>query len=315
MDIQSEIDYEDMLALWFDLESGLSVILGSPDNSQEFANRVVQYDRWMQSLMQHDVDGSLYLLFQMAGNSPVGYSASHALICAVLAHMVCAELSITGAERDSLVRAALTMNLGMTALQDTLAAQAEPPSPEQREFVRKHSELSAQKLSLLGVRDSLWLDIVVQHHFEFAVQDDIYTLPAVGRLARILKAIDRFAAMISPRRSRQGRTAVESARTMMISGAAKFNAIGHALVRAVGVYPPGTFVRLTSGELAVVLRRTGPNGYPDVAIVSTPGGDPIATPRLHQTKHKPQIHAALAASMVRARLNHYQLLRLSATPT
>ena len=44
---QSEFVYEDLLSLWSDLESGLGVILGSPDSTQEFAHRVLQYDRWM----------------------------------------------------------------------------------------------------------------------------------------------------------------------------------------------------------------------------------------------------------------------------
>ena len=86
--VQSENEYEDLLALWSDLESGLGVILTSPGSTQEFAHRVVQYDRWMQGLMQRDPDVGLYLLFQLASNSPVGYSASHSLVCAVLCHMI-----------------------------------------------------------------------------------------------------------------------------------------------------------------------------------------------------------------------------------
>ena len=42
----------------------------------------------MQALLKRDTDIGLYLLFQLAANSPVGYSASHALVCAVLAHLI-----------------------------------------------------------------------------------------------------------------------------------------------------------------------------------------------------------------------------------
>ena len=128
MAIQSELEYEDLLSQWSDLESGLGVILGSPDSTQEFAHRVRQYDRWMQTLLQRDADVGLYLLFQLATNSPVGYSASHALICAVLSHLIAIELNLGIKERDSLVHAAFTMNLAMTALQDEpLASTRQAP--------------------------------------------------------------------------------------------------------------------------------------------------------------------------------------------
>ena len=78
MEVRDENEYEDLLGQWSDLESGLGIILSSPASTQQFSHRVLQYDRWMQGLMQRDPDVGLYLLFQLASNSPVGYSASHA---------------------------------------------------------------------------------------------------------------------------------------------------------------------------------------------------------------------------------------------
>ena len=91
MTIQTEIEYEDLTGLWADLESGLGMILNNPEHAR-IAKRVVQYDRWMQSLVQRDPDVGLYLLFQLACNSPEGYSASHALVCAVLCHLMAQEM-------------------------------------------------------------------------------------------------------------------------------------------------------------------------------------------------------------------------------
>ena len=162
--IKDENEYEDLLAAWSDLESGLGIILGNPESTQQFAHRVVQYDRWMQALMQRDPDAGLYLLFQLAGNSPVGYSASHALVCAVLCHLMARELGLQAKERDSLVRAALTMNVAMTAMQDVLANQTERPSTQQQEMIRVHPVKGAMLLGNLGVRDEDWLEIVGAHH-------------------------------------------------------------------------------------------------------------------------------------------------------
>jgi len=306
--VKDENEYEDLLAEWSDLESGLGIILSSPESTQQFAHRVVQYDRWMQALMARDPDAGLYLLFQLASNSPVGYSASHGLVCAVLCHLISKELSLPPKERDSLVRAALTMNLAMTQMQDVLATQTDKPTPVQQEMIRVHPIKSAMMLGNMGVQDEDWLEIVGDHHSNQAEGGNLEEASPTERLTRILKMVDRYAAMISPRLSRAGRSATESARAVMASGS---DEIGRALMRVVGLCPPGTFVRMDSDELGVVVRRGLKANYPDVAIVGSADGQLMRFPRLHATALAlPRIRAALAASSVRAQLNHYQILTL-----
>lgn len=307
-DNRSEFAYDDLLSLWSDLESGLGVILSSPGSSQEFVLRVRQYDRWMQSLLQRDPDVGLYLLFQLASNSPVGYSASHALVCAVLCHLIASELGVAQAERDSLVHAALTMNIAMTTMQDVLANQTEKPTPSQQDMIRTHPVKSSLLLADLGVTDALWLDIIARHHDDAIDKVDLRQAPPATRLTRILKVVDRYAAMISPRISRAGRSATESARSILSN---KNDEVGHALVRVIGLCPPGTYVRLDNDELAIVLRRSAQHNFPYVGIFGSIHGQFIPNPRLHNTADGgPQIQAAMAAASVRARLNHYHMLQL-----
>lgn len=313
MSVQNENEYEDLLGLWSDLESGVGIILGSPASIQEFEQRVWQYDRWMQALLKRDTDVGLYLLFQLATNSPVGYSASHALVCAVLCHLIGVELKLPVNERDSLVHAALTMNIAMTALQDQLAGQVEKPSAEQQDAIRAHAVKGGLMLANMGVTDELWLDTISLHHDESTDRGELRELPAVKRLARILRIVDRYAAMISPRKSREGRSATDSVRSIITNSADQQDEVGHALVRAVGLCPPGTYVRLDNKELAVVMRRSIKPNHPHVAIVVDQTGTLLNPPRLHRTANaSPRIQAALAASAVRVRLNHHLILQLGA---
>ena len=150
MEVRDANAYEDLLGQWSDLESGLGIILASPNSVQQFSHRVLQYDRWMQGLLQRDPDVGLYLLFQLASNSPVGYSASHALVCGVLCHLLAGELKLPLKERNSLVHAALTMNIAMTALQDELANQAEKPTQAQQDAIRAHA-IKGAMLSLIHI--------------------------------------------------------------------------------------------------------------------------------------------------------------------
>ena len=311
--VQSETEYEDLLSLWSDLEAGLGVLLSNPGQVQEFDQRVGQYDRWMQALLRRDPDIGLYLLFQLATNSPVGYSASHALVSAVLCHLLAVDLKLSDQERTSLVGAALTMNIGMTQLQDELAGQADRPNVRQLELIRSHAAKGSLMLANLGIDNELWLDVVSLHHDERTDQGDLHTVLPNFRLARILRMVDRYAAMISPRHSRTGRSTADSIRSILGTNKETIDDVGHALIRVVGLYPPGTYVRLENSAIAVVMRRSGVSNLPHVAIVIDGAGDLVAQPRLHRTSvSEPRIQAALAASAVRLQLNHHLVLQLSA---
>lgn len=313
MNVLNESEYEDLLSLWSDLEAGLGIILGSPASIHEFDQRVWQYDRWMQTLLQRDTDVGLYLLFQLATNSAVGYSASHALVSAVLCHLTAVELGLEQKERDSMVHAALTMNIAMTTLQDQLAGQLEKPSTNQQDAIRAHPVKGGMMLANIGVLDELWLDVVTNHHDEKTDKGEFRQVSPTVRLARIVRLVDRYAAMISPRRNRAGRSATDSARSVMGDVGEQADEIGHALVRTVGLCPPGTYVRLDNGEIAVVMRRSGKPNHPHVAIVLGETGELVGQPRLHRTAQgSPQIRSALAAAAVKVRLNHHLILQLGA---
>ena len=311
--VQTEDEYEDLLGLWSDLEAGLGIILGSPTSVQEFEQRVWQYDRWLQALLERDTDLGLYLLFQLATNSVVGYSASHALVTAVLCNLVAAGLNLPKNERDCLVHAAMTMNIAMTTLQDQLAGQSERPSAEQQSTIQAHAAQAVLLLNNFGIVDELWLDTVALHHDESAGTDTLTSMPQAHRLARILRSVDRYAAMISPRKSREGRTATDSAQLAITNSKSQQDEVGQALVTAVGWYPPGTYVRLDNQELAVVTRRTALPNQPVVAIVIDGAGTLLSPPRLHQLADGgPGIKIALTTSAMHIHLNHHLILRLSA---
>lgn len=311
MTVQTEDDYEDLLGLWSDLESGLGIVLGNPDSIQEFEPRVWQYDRWMQALLKRDTDVALYLLFQLATNSPVGYSASHALVCAVLCHLIAADLKLPPTERDSLVHAALTMNMAMTAMQDELAGQVEKPSHAQRNVIGTHAASADLMLGARGVVDALWRHIIRRHHDESTDLGALQDLSPVNRLVRILRVIDRYAAMISPRKNREGRTATDSARALLSNAIAQSDEVGQALIRTVGLCPPGTYVALDNHEIAVVTRRSQTLNQPFVVIVINEVGALLNPPRLHPTTQgQPAIQNSLAASAIHERLNHHLILQL-----
>jgi hypothetical protein len=307
----AEGEYEDLLSLWTDLEASLSVLLSRPLQVQDFGAKVHQFDGWLQDLVAHDIDAALYLMFQLASTSTVGYSASHALVCGTLCHIMAQELQLPRRERDSLVRAALTMNIGMTRLQDELAEQRERPSAAQQESINSHPLESQALLERLFITDPLWLDVVGQHHKGVADKVPLADQTPPDRLTRILGTIDRYAAMISPRKSRAGRSATDSVRAIVGQEVDQRDEVSYTLVRSVGLCPPGTFVKLDNGDTAVVLRRSEKANHPLVASLLSSSGSHHAQPSLYQTATgKPRIQSALARSAVGLQLNHRTMVRL-----
>lgn len=308
-----DAEYEDLLGLWSDLEAGLDTLLRHPRRIPDFPTKVRQHDRWMQDLLQQDMDIGLYLLFQLAADRALGYSSAHALICAVLCHVLAQELALPVAERDSLVAAAMTMNVGMTELQNQLAEQTDKISAAQQRGVRRHAEDGAKLLAASGVADPLWRDVVAIHHDAQPSPLALQELPPSRRLGHILQVVDRYAAMISPRKTRAGRSVTDTVRAMMTQVDGPRDPVGFALVRAVGLCPPGTYVRMESGETAVVLRRGSKANHPMVAMVLNRAGDKLQPPRLHRTAvGGPTIQSALTHDLVHSpvRINHQTLLRL-----
>jgi HD-GYP domain-containing protein (c-di-GMP phosphodiesterase class II) len=225
------------------------------------------------------------------------------MTCAALCELVGAELGWPDDQRQSLVLAALSMNLAMTALQDELALQAGPPTAGQRESVETHAARGAQWLRELGVRDPLWLHAVEQHH------DADCCDPPV----RLLMAADRYAALISPRQSRLGRCVTDSGRHVAVHNQGRLDEVGHAFLRSVGICPPGTFVRLCDGRVALVLRRRpGRPGEPWVATLLQANGMPVTEVELVDTGNEGcGMEAALVSATVPVSLDHAHLLQLS----
>ena len=84
-------------------------------------------------------DGALFALFHLAGSEISLYSATHAMLVSVMCALAAREVLRWPAQQEAILcKAALTMNLGMTALQDRLATQREAPTQEQRALIAQH---------------------------------------------------------------------------------------------------------------------------------------------------------------------------------
>jgi HD-GYP domain-containing protein (c-di-GMP phosphodiesterase class II) len=266
--------------------------------------------RQQAALATGDPDTALYVLLQAAVSAPDRYSAHHSMLCAVAGELCARQMQWPDAERAALQRAALSMNVAMAALQDTLARQSAALSRSQREQVEAHAERGAAMLAYAGVGDALWLDTVRWHHGRGRG-----AAPAAGgadgaqRLAHLLQRVDVYTAKLSRRVSREPMSPALAARQACLDERQRPDALGATLLRAVGVYPPGCCVTLANGETGIVIRRGARAHTPVVAALRRADGGLFVPPvRRDTAQAKHAITMGLPARELHVHLDHLRTL-------
>jgi len=296
---------------WSQMVHVLDAALREPDAAGAWVGRVRLVHERLRTLAQRRFDASLYHLVYNAGHSTVSYSSHHALLCALMAGECARTADWSALEVESLERAALTMNVAMKRLQDELAARDVALTPALRRQIDAHPDAGAAMLQAAGVNDALWLDAVRLHHDDSAKAKPFDALTPAERLARLLRRVDIFTAKMSCRATRTPMSPVQAAREACLGVNGQPDEIGGVLLKAVGLYPPGSFVELTSGERGIVVARGRRANLPIVAALVGAGGAPLGEPALRDTVDKRHaVKGAVASQQVRVIPPHEKLLAL-----
>ena len=127
----------------------------------------------------------------------------------------------------------------------------------------------------------------------------------------MLRRVDVFAAKLSRRATRVPMSPVQAAREACIGADGKPDEIGAALLKSVGLYPPGSFVQLVSGELGIVIARGHRANLPVVAALVSPSGAPLGVPAIRDTLDKRHtVKCAVGVQAVKVRPPHEQLIAM-----
>ena len=78
---------------------------------------------------------------------------------------------------------------------------------------------------------------------------------------------------------------------------------GAALIKAVGIYSPGTYVKLVNGETAVVVRRGVNSTTPKVAVLINRQGMATGVPMVRDTS-QPEFRIASGLRYQDIKVNH-----------
>ncbi len=213
---------------------------------------------------------------------PVELALYHAVICEVLGR----RLELEPEELEVLVKAALSVNIPFWELQDELNIQEAALTEDQRARVHAHPEQAAAMLTQLGVNDERWLRIARQHHERPDGQGYPEGLESgqIDRLAMVLHIAESYCATVTDRdyrllRQRRKRYHATSVLHEFHQMSTEIEPeLLNLLIKTIGVYPPGSWVKLHNHEVALVVRRQESANRPLVAAFGRIGHPPLPRP-------------------------------------
>lgn len=209
------------------------------------------------------------------------YSIYQPIQCACLVAIISIYLKVNDQRLFSTLAATLTANLGMRASQDRLNNQKTPLSDEQKQSLKDHPDKSVLLLESLGVRDPVWIRAVLHHHERLDGSGYPQQLKGnnIASEAKLLALTDIYVALISQREYR-GALSTKSAIKQIFT--ARGDLVGSELTKIfltqLGVYPPGTPVKLKNGDTAIVTKRGENIAQPIAAGIRAASGQVFMHP-------------------------------------
>lgn len=266
---------------WEQTPQALRTLLTHVDVHEDFVPQLDLFVAHFLKLVDSSPDIAIYRTVRQDNAQAFYYGYSHALHTGVLCVLVARHLHWPTARVQTLLKAALTMNLSILELQGQMAGQDVPMRERQEAEIHNHPEDSMAMLEKWGVRDEDWLQAVAQHHEHLDGTGYPQGCTDMGEMALALRVCDVFMAKISPRVLRPAMAPQEAVRQLYREDHG--GPLSTAIIKEFGIYPPGDFVKLASGELGVVVQRTDNARAPIVASITDTTGHPVARTLKHDT--------------------------------
>ena len=294
---------------WLNLLARANALLRDPQKAT-FQKVLDQLHQEISKEATRSPDAALMALMHLSATELRSYSAMHAMLVCVIAQLAAQNVLNWPQDMvDTLGKVALTMNVSMTSMQDELALQTTPLTATQKHLIEVHAAFSTEALKDLGITDPVWLEAVF-HHLD-KTPGPFSTRSPTLRIARLIQRANVFAAMLAPRASRDPVQPGLAMQACYFDENHEVDEAGASLIKVMGIYSPGSYVRLATQEVAVVVRRGANTSAPRVAVLVNRQGMPTSEPIFRDTSQKDyRIIATVAHRDVKVTVSLSRLLAM-----
>jgi putative nucleotidyltransferase with HDIG domain len=195
---------------------------------------------------------TLHVMGEKAGGEEVYF---HGLNIAVLSMMLAGDLGLSAEETRMLGLGALFHDIGLMEVPDkVLKKNPDELNHSERELRKLHTEYGVRTAQKVGLPEAVQA-IIAQHHeladgtgYPKGLKGD-----AIHPLARIVSLVNHYDNLCNPVDLTRALTPHEALSMMFSQRRAKFEARSlQLIIRSLGVYPPGSLVKLSNDRIALV---------------------------------------------------------------
>jgi len=166
-------------------------------------------------------------------------------------------LGYYGKELDRLALAGLVHDIGLFVVPKSLITKTGRLTQDERALIEQHPELGYQAFRRIGAEYEWLAQLIRQAHERFNGQGYPRRLKGrqISEMALILGVVDVFDALVSERPYRKRLLPHEAVKELLVAEQLTFpREILKALVEQLSVFPLGTTVRLSTGEVGTVVK-------------------------------------------------------------
>lgn len=184
------------------------------------------------------------------------YMYQHSVRCSVLAVAFGRQLGLSNNKLNSLAVGAALMDIGKLKLPKTLLNRPGKLCEDEFEMIRDHVRLSLEMIDESGKDSKDIIDLVATHHERvngkgYPNQLKGNEIPLFGRIAAI---VDCYDAISSNRAYAKAISPADAVRKLYEWRDVDFHAaLVEVFIQALGIYPAGSLVELSTGEVGVVM--------------------------------------------------------------
>ncbi|MDP2181917.1 MAG: HD domain-containing protein, partial [Actinomycetota bacterium] len=218
-----------------------------------------------------------YAMLQLTGLKNYDeYTFYHSANVAILALALGAAVTTDYRFLSSLGIGALLHDIGKLTVDLEILNKPGALSPDEWANVRQHPVHGAEMAALMPGLDKSAIVIILEHHMRYDCAGYPQRVPARTQhlTSRIVAVADSYDAMTSRRAYSAARVQDEAMAVMVKSAGNSLDpALVRLFVRLMGVYPPRSVVRLSSGEVGVVVTPSPLDPVrPLIRVITTPDG-------------------------------------------
>lgn len=186
------------------------------------------------------------------------YTLNHSVNVSILAIALGLKLGLDKKDVTELGMAGFFHDIGKSNISEEILDKPSPLTSEEYELIKKHPHWSAERLLLIrGLKNipAFALRGILEHHIDYdGTGYPKLNIEKPSLFARVLRVVDTYDAMTTARSYQNAYTPIDALNFIISKKGEIFDPIVvDKFLDLLGTYPPGTIVKLTTGEIGVFL--------------------------------------------------------------